>query len=145
MRVSGIKQFKLTRRTRQMASSDRVGRFARGIVWDRVRKFIQRLWKILLLVFLWPIVVALPILPLIHGWGRWIFLGAMGISGPWFVVIVIILYSGAATPLMGLDGENSTADVLRSLRHEGWMLVNGIKIRRNADINHLCLVQYLVQ
>jgi hypothetical protein len=122
-----------------MASPDRVGRYARGLVWAHVLKFIQRLWKILLLPLLLPIVVTLAFFPLMHGWARWMFIGAMGISGPWFVVIVVILYSGAATPLMGLDGENSTADVLRRLRREGWMLVNGIKIKRQADIDHVLI------
>jgi hypothetical protein len=74
-----------------------------------------------------------------HGVQRWIVVGAVGISGPWTVAVMTILMSGAADSLMGLDAENSTADVLRRFRRQGFKLANGIKIRGKEDIDHLVL------
>jgi hypothetical protein len=74
---------------------------------------------------------------LLHGSERWVVIGGIGICGPWLAAVMTLIYSGAVDPLMGLDAEGSTADELRRMRHRGWMLANGIKIRGNEDIDHL--------
>lgn len=137
MQPTAIQRYRLSRRTRRLASGERVGRFARNLVWEHIESFVQRKRKMLLATLFMPLIVSLLFVPIMKGSGRWIFVGAMGISGPWFVSTIIILYSGAATPLMGLDGEASTADVLRKMKHDGWRLVNGIKIQWKADIDHI--------
>ena len=57
--------------------------------------------------------------------------------GLWADSILILLYSGAATTIMGLDGENKTADILRGFRKRGWTLINGIKIKSRSDVDHV--------
>ncbi len=137
MRVNGGRQIAGNRRSRQLASRERVGRFSRGLAWDLVSSFARRHWIILLAALFLPIVAFLPLFFLEHGAARWITVGAAGISGPWIVAVMTILMSGAADPFMGLDAEASTADELRKLRRHGWRLANGIKIREKEDIDHV--------
>lgn len=139
MRQSSFQRIDLRRRTRKLASRERVGRYSRGRAWDLMESFVKHNWKILLILLFLPAGLSLPSSLLLHGLERWLFFGVVGISGPWLVLIAVILLSGAATPLMGLDGEGSTSDVLRRFRHDGWMLVNGMKIQSYADIDHVVI------
>jgi len=137
MNSKGISRHKSNLRLRQLGSRERVAQFSRNQVWERVTRFIRANWILLLLVIILPSLVYSPFYFLIHGSSRWIIVGAAGISGPWTVVLMTILLSGVADPLMGLDAENSTADEIRRLRRKGWKFANGIKIKGNEDIDHL--------
>ncbi|MBI3429762.1 MAG: NERD domain-containing protein [Actinobacteria bacterium] len=68
---------------------------------------------------------------------RWIYIGAAGISGPWLIVVMVIIWTGLGNNIMGLEGESLTSEVLREFRSEGWVLINGIKIKRKSDIDHI--------
>lgn len=136
--MSRISQISQKRRTRELASRDRVGRYVRDLIWKAVRSFVRRHWKMLLILLFYPLAIALILSLFMRGAERWLFIGAVGISGPWMVVILIILWSGVASQLMGLEGESYTADVLRKFRHAGWVLVNGIVIK-SGDIDHVVI------
>lgn len=137
MRPIGIKQLKETRLTRHLGSRERVGRYARKVAWDQVKSFVQPNWKSLMVPLFLPVGSALLLSLRMKGIKRWIFVGAMGASGPWIVAILIILFTGVGNTLMGIEGENFTAEVLRKFQPYGWILVNGIKIKRKADIDHV--------
>lgn len=68
---------------------------------------------------------------------RWLFLGAFGISGIWLVTVFVIIWTGIGNPLMGLEGENRTAVILRKFQRHGWQLVNGLRLRGDWDIDHV--------
>jgi len=120
-----------------LGTRDRVGRFPRDEAWGLISSVAQRLWPALLGVTFLPTIFFLPAFFLLHGAARWVTVGAVAISGPWIVALITIVMSGASDLFMGLESEGDTADVLRSLRHDGWKLANGIKIRGNQDIDHL--------
>lgn len=68
---------------------------------------------------------------------KWLYLGAFGISGIWLVIIFVIIWTGIGNPLMGLEGENRTAVILRKSQKRGWQLVNGLRLRGDWDIDHV--------
>ena len=125
------------RNSRHLGTRDRVGRFPRDEAWGLISSFAQRFWPALLGVTFLPTIFFLPAFFLLHGAARWVTAGTAFISGPWIVALITIAMSGASDVFMGLDAEGDTADVLRSLRRDGWELANGIKIRGNQDIDHL--------
>lgn len=84
-----------------------------------------------------PGVLAAPVAYFMKGPQRWIYIGAAGISGPWLIVVMVIIWTGLGNNVMGLEGESLTAEVLRGFRAEGWVLINGIKIKRKSDIDHI--------
>lgn len=137
MRPNPIGKLDATIRIRRLGSRGRVGRFARDSAWDKIEKFVRRARTGLFFLLFLPIVSSIPLLFSLHGPQRWFALGVAAISGPWFVVVITILWSGVASTLMGLDGESATAATLKKFKSDGWVLVNGLKIRGNADIDHV--------
>jgi len=127
------------RHTKQLGSRERVGRHSRKLAWGQVKSFVRPNWKIVLVLLFLPVGGSLLLSFRMKGAERWIFVGAFGASGPWLVAILIILWTGVGNTLMGLEGENYTAEVLRKFRIHGWFLVNGIKIKRTADIDHVLI------
>jgi len=63
--------------------------------------------------------------------------GAFAVSGLWLAIIGLLVYGGIASMIMGIVAEDWTARELRSqgLRH--WRLVNGVRLRPFADIDHV--------
>lgn len=68
---------------------------------------------------------------------KWLYLGVFGISGIWLVIIFVIIWTGIGNPLMGLEGENRTASILRKFQKQGWQLANGLKLKGDWDIDHV--------
>jgi hypothetical protein len=50
---------------------------------------------------------------------------------------MVIIFSGAAPSLMGLQAEDWTAQELRRLRRHGWYSIDGLMLRSNSDIDHV--------
>lgn len=121
----------------RLGSRERVGRYTRKLAWEQITSFARRNWVGLLVLLLLPMSCALIVSFFMKGIQRWIFIGAMGASSPWLVAMMILLYTGVGNTLMGLEGENFTAEVLREFRSAGWILINGIKIKQTADIDHV--------
>lgn len=136
-RLNAFNRLNANLRTRQLGSDERVGRHSRDIIWKQIESYVRLNWKVLLALLVAPIVGSIPGLLLMKGSERSIAIGAIGISGFWLVLIVIILWSGVASTVMGLEGERLTADILRPFRSKGWFLVNGMKIKGKADIDHV--------
>lgn len=129
-----------SRRHRYLSSRDRVGRHSREIIWNTLRSFVRRNWILLLGVLLAPGLIAAPVAYFImNGTERWIYVGAMGVTGPWLVVIMVVIWTGVGNTVMGLEGKSLTADVLRKLQTEGWVLVNGVKIKKDSDVDHVLI------
>lgn len=124
-------------RSRELAGPTRVGRFARGKAWTRVLSYLHRYWYLFLAISLLPLVFALYASWALHGPLRWAVVGASVISGPWLATLLLIVLSGIGTQVMGVQGEEWTAQELRRLRRSGWELVNGLQLWGNADIDHI--------
>jgi hypothetical protein len=88
-------------------------------------------------LLLLPLAVFTPLAFLEHGTIRWAEEGAAAATGFWLVVIVTLVMSGATAQIMGVVAESWTVDELRSSRKSGWHLVNGLKLRAVADIDHV--------
>lgn len=73
------------------------------------------------------------------GMERGILLGVMGASGFWLDVILIILWSGIAPTVMGIQGETLTAEVLDDFAGKDWSLINGLRFKDRGDIDHILL------
>lgn len=133
MSLSSKKNFK------NLGSPDRSGGYSRRLVLNTVKDFVQPNWAILLLLMLLPGTAGY----LASHFGKeservkWLGIGAFGITGFWLVIILVIIWTGIGNPLMGLEGENRTAVILRKFRSNGWELVNGLKLRGDWDIDHV--------
>jgi len=73
------------------------------------------------------------------GMERGILLGVMGASGFWLDVILIILWSGIAPTVMGIQGETLTAEVLDDFAGKEWLLINGLRFKDRGDIDHILI------
>jgi len=85
------------------------------------------------------IIAFLPLALMLRGAARGAVIGAAAVSGMWLDVVGVLVLTGAAAKLMGVSGEAMTADDLRSLRRHGWRLVNGLKLNRWRDIDHVAI------
>ncbi|MDP1721113.1 MAG: nuclease-related domain-containing protein [Candidatus Nanopelagicaceae bacterium] len=130
-------QIRSARRRRYLGSVERVGRYARKIIWNQISVFTRRQWKSVLTMVLVPILISLPVPLIFRSISFSSQIVASLIMGLWADSIFILLYSGAATTIMGLDGESRTADILRGFRKRGWTLINGIKIKSHSDVDHI--------
>lgn len=70
---------------------------------------------------------------------RWILIGVMGASGFWLDVILVILWSGIAPTVMGIQGETLTAGVLDDFAGKEWALINGLRFKDRGDIDHILI------
>ena len=73
------------------------------------------------------------------GTERWILVGVMGATGFWLDVIMVILWSGIASTVMGIEGETQTAEVLDNFAGEEWSLINGLRFKGKGDIDHILI------
>ncbi len=125
--------------TRKLDKGDRIARYARNNVWNQVIIFIRRKGMALFVLFLIPLLSSLPLAILMKGITRWIFVGAMGATAFWLVVNFIILWSGVAPSIMGIEGEGLTADTLNRFGRGGWYLINGMRFPNKGDIDHILI------
>jgi len=127
------------RRQQDLASGGRAGRYARTQAWRQARSFVRRFWWGLILVPGLFVLAFLPAALMLHGEARGAALGASAVSGVWLDVVGVLVLTGVASRLMGVSGEAMTADGLRSLRRQGWRLVNGLKLKNRRDIDHVVI------
>jgi hypothetical protein len=125
------------RRLRNLASSDRVGRHARKLAWTRSKAEIKRSWLLLVLVIVFPFLFYFASIPFLRGVSRWFVFGSVTITGPFLALGLVLLFSGATTPIMGIFGEEWTAQQFRTMKRKGWRLVNGLQLRPHRDIDHV--------
>lgn len=124
---------------RHLGSLDRTGGHIRRLVFNTVRDFVRPNWAILLAMVVLPGSLGYLTTLLMSNSERfkWAYVGATGASGFWIVTILIIIWTGIGNPLMGLQGENRTAEILRKFQSEGWQLVNGMQLLGDWDIDHV--------
>jgi len=99
--------------------------------------FLKQRWLLVLLFVAVPTAAALPFILIHKGEVRWFAIGAAAISGPWMALMFIVIFSGAVSPLVGLQAEAWTAEELRLMCRKGWHLVNGLQLRGDFDIDHV--------
>jgi hypothetical protein len=124
---------------KNLGSIDRSGGYSRRVVLDAVKDFARPNWALLLIMMLLPGAIGYVMTLFSKGSERvrWMYLGSFGISGVWLVIIFVIIWTGIGNPLMGLEGENRTAVILRKFQKSGWQLVNGLRLRGDWDIDHV--------
>lgn len=127
------------RSSRKLRSTDRVGRHARNLVWKSVIAFLKRAWMPLVLFLILPTTLMALIPFNMPGAERWILIGVMGASGFWLDVILVILWSGIASTVMGIEGEILTAEVLDDFAGKEWSLINGLRFKDRGDIDHILI------
>jgi hypothetical protein len=66
-------------------------------------------------------------------------IGVFGASGFWLDVILVILWSGIAPTVMGIQGETLTAEVLDDFASKEWSLINGLRFKDKGDIDHILI------
>ena len=118
-------------------SGERIARKARNEVWSQSLTFLRRHWRPLLGLFTTLFLSLLIPFFFVHGTVRWLFLGAMGATSFWVVVLAVTVWSGVAPLIMGIQGESSTADVLAEFKDKNWHLIHGMRFRGSGDIDHL--------
>jgi hypothetical protein len=74
-----------------------------------------------------------------RGTGRAVIFAVMATSSVWLVIGIAVLLSGAAASVMGVIAEEWTANDLRSLRRRGWRVVQGLRLRYAADVDHIAI------
>lgn len=127
------------RRARKLAASERVGRYARDIAWQKYLGQLRGNWFAFVCLGLLPLVFAVFAEFMLRGTIRWLVVGAALISGPWLVAMTALVLSGSAPQMMGLQAEEWTAQELRSMRRKGWYLVSGLKPKPEFDIDHIAI------
>lgn len=102
--------------------------------------FLGRRWPFLLGLAVGLPALMTPITVLqFEGPGRWILIGATFASGVWLAVLVTVLATGVAGLVMGIQAEERTGSALRLLTRRGWRVVNGLRLRWDADIDHIAV------
>ncbi len=86
-------------RQRELAGSERAGRYARSLGWDRQWSFIRRSWPWLLALVLLTTVASGPFVVLHPGRVGWAVFGGSVATGFWLAVLLVVLGSGAANQL----------------------------------------------
>jgi hypothetical protein len=94
---------------------------------------------VLVAVVVLPLPFALLIGLLLRGDPRWVLVGAVGVSGGWLAAMLVLVYSGAGPPVMGLQVEEWTGQELRRMRRDGWHSVDGLMLRSRSDIDHVAV------
>lgn len=64
--------------------------------------------------------------------------GALLASGAWLNYVFMLQTGGVMSHVLGVMGEQWTADELRKLRRRGWTIVNHVMLERR-DVDHLAL------
>lgn len=126
-------------RRRDLADTNRTGRYARGLLWDQQTSYAKRAWRYLTVVFLVCSAVSIPLAWALPAPWSWLAVGACITTGFWLVVLNVVLQSGSASAYMGVSGEEMTALHLQDLRRGGWRIVNGLVIREREDIDHVAI------
>lgn len=124
-------------RIRWLASNERAGRFSRDQAWRQIEAYVGTRKLPYLGMAATPLIGSVTMGFFLHGAGRWLMIGVMGISGFWFALLQVILRSGAASNVMGTDGEVSTAEEIRRFHRRGWRLINDVKIHPTFGIDHV--------
>lgn len=126
-------------RRRELAGTNRTGRYARGLLWDQQISYAKRAWRYLTVIVLVCSAVSIPMAWVLPAPWRWLAVGASITTGFWLVVLTVLLESGSASAYMGVSREETTALHLQDLRRRGWRIVNGLVIRERKDIDHVAI------
>jgi len=127
------------RHRRSLASNERAGQYSRGQAWKQVNDFARRSWWLLIIVPAAFFVASVPLMLKFEGIARGTVLGASIASGLWFDAWIAVVWTGASSKFMGVNGEFWTADELRKLDNKGWRLINGLQLNSRFDIDHVAV------
>ncbi len=139
MSVSFGERLQAYRTRRHLRSDDRSARFARAQAWERITYCIRQYWWAMGLMVVLFVGAVTPLALRLEGAYRGAVYGAAAVSALWFDALITILWSGAASQIMGVSGETATADILRGLESKGWRIANGVKLDGWREIDHLAV------
>jgi len=105
---------------------------ARQLHWEYIR---DRPWLVVLYLAAGAILVAATAL-LAPDRIRPYLVGALAASSLWYLAITVVIGSGSANWMQGLEGEEFTSDSLRRLRRRGWMIIDDIPVPGLGNIDH---------
>src|SRR5262245_31522528 len=104
-------------RRRELASSNRSGRYARDEIWSRNLRLVRRAWQYILAPFVFVPGCLLPVaLTYYSGSARGFVVGVAFASALWIDVVAVLMFSGTIGSFAGVMAETATADELRRLR-----------------------------
>jgi hypothetical protein len=137
--IGVVSRLDARRRRRELGAGSRSGRHARRLAWERQRAFLRRCWPVTLGIFVLTPALMLPAALLQHGSTRAAIIGASVATGFWLAIGLTTLVGGVGPTMMGAVAERWTASELRRLRRSGWRLINGLKLRPVADVDHIAV------
>jgi len=127
-------------RRRALGAQARTGKYARSFATRRALAWTREFWPPLLLVFLLPSAVFVPVAVFfLRGSLRPAVIGAAAATGLWLAILTCVLFSGVAATLVSVVAEQWTSGDLRRLRRRGWRLINGLKFVDQSDIDHVAI------
>lgn len=126
-------------RERELSSSARAGAWARRRARDRQYRFARRNWHVLGGVVILMGLSLIPGLMLLPRGYQEFFAGVALTSAVAICVHLVVVVSGSTHLMMGDLGEQWSSEELSGLRRAGWRLVNGVRFRPSADIDHVLI------
>lgn len=125
------------RRTRSLASDERVGRFARRRYREAYRSYLRNHWRWLVVGAAGLVGITAGVAALSHGpFLRGIIVGGGLTAGAAALAHFVLAASGATPLMMGELAEQWTASELRKLRRGGWRIINHLRFEY-SDADHV--------
>ena len=125
-------------RKAHLASDRRTGAYPRRQVRVVRRRWLQRHWLLITVTAILACLATAGIHAFVWQPVAPYAIGALVTSVPWWIHSMMLETGGLATWRSGLVGEKLTADELRQLRREGWIVVNHVMLEWR-DVDHVLL------
>lgn len=126
------------RRRQELGSDRRAGAHSRRELMRLRRAWLRRSWRAVLVIASLSLLSSLAALVFLPDSVAPYVVGALLASGAWLNYVFMLQTGGVMSHVLGVMGEQWTADELRKLRRRGWRLVNHVMLERR-DVDHLAL------
>lgn len=126
------------RRRKELGSERRAGSYSRRELSRLRRVWLRRSWRAVLAMMALAVISSIAALVLLPDAVAPFVAGATLVSGVWLNYVFMLQTGGVMSHVLGVMGEQWTADELRKLRRRGWTIVNHVMLERR-DVDHLAL------
>jgi hypothetical protein len=126
------------RRRQELGSDRRAGAHSRRELMRLRRAWLRRSWRAVLVIASLSLLSSLAALVFLPDSVAPYVVGALLASGAWLNYVFMLQTGGVMSHVLGVMGEQWTADELRKLRRRGWTIVNHVMLERR-DVDHLAL------
>jgi hypothetical protein len=116
-----------------------------GVSWSAVQarilrqRFLRRMLPMAWMPAAAGLCFSVPVVMFLHGAARWTALGVIASSMVWIQLACLIAFAGAGSLVIGRQAEQSTAEVLRRMRRQGWSVMHNASLGRGRDIDHIAI------